>query len=140
MDAEQPGILAMGRLRTLPPRLPQLGLRHQGQVSGSWEQSRRGLSSAERGYGHEWRKTRERILQRDCGLCQACAARQLVTAGTEVDHKVNRATWRRLYGSMNGCEDDSNLQLLCKPCHAAKTRADAVEGQASASPVLGPIR
>lgn len=36
--------------------------------------------------------------------------------GTEIDHVHPRA--------LGGSEADSNLQLLCRTCHAAKTRKD----------------
>ncbi len=54
-----------------------------------------------------WRKIRQRILERDQYTCQACGA-----DGNTVDHIVPR--------SMNGTDDDYNLQCLCSRCNSAK--------------------
>ncbi len=66
-------------------------------------------NSAERGYGHRWRKLRERILNRD-PLCQAAGCDR---DATDVDHIVPR--------SRGGTDGDNNLQGLCHECHSAKT-------------------
>lgn len=46
-------------------------------------------------------------------LCRKCAERGRVTVATEIDHIVPL--------SEGGSNDRSNLQPLCKACHAAKT-------------------
>ncbi|WP_027817080.1 HNH endonuclease [Paraburkholderia bannensis] len=74
--------------------------------------SKRGNRHA-RGYGNAWVRLRERILARDCGLCQTCKSAGRVTIATEVDHIVPKAR--------GGTDDDSNLQSICHPCHASKT-------------------
>jgi 5-methylcytosine-specific restriction protein A len=66
-----------------------------------------------RGYGNAWVKRRERILLRDCGLCQPCKRAGHVTIATEVDHVVPKA--------QGGSDEDSNLQSICKACHKDKT-------------------
>ena len=55
----------------------------------------------------KWRKIRQRILQRDGYTCQTCGGE-----ANSVDHIVPR--------SMNGGDDDWNLQSLCTPCNSAK--------------------
>ena len=55
----------------------------------------------------QWRKIRQRILTRDCGICQACGM-----DGNTVDHIVPR--------SMGGTDHESNLQCLCNACNASK--------------------
>lgn len=73
-------------------------------------------SSAERGYGAEWRKARERVLRRDNFLCVACRAKGVFTPAAEVDHVIPKEE--------GGSDSDENLQALCRPCHADKTRAE----------------
>ena len=62
--------------------------------------------------GRAWQEARERIRHMR-PLCPACEARGRITAGRELDH--------RLPLFMGGTNDDSNLDLLCVPCHRAKT-------------------
>jgi len=76
------------------------------------------VSADDRGYNWAWRKRRKRILERDKYLCQVCLALGIVTPATQVDHIVNKAT--------GGTDDDDNLQSICDPCHATKTRAEAL--------------
>ena len=54
-----------------------------------------------------WRKIRQRIINRDRGLCQMCS-----NEGDSVDHIVPR--------SQGGTDDDDNLQLLCRSCNSSK--------------------
>jgi len=54
-----------------------------------------------------WRKIRKRILQRDGYTCQHCGGE-----ANSVDHIVPR--------SLNGGDDDWNLQSLCTPCNSSK--------------------
>jgi len=56
---------------------------------------------------------RKRIRERDNYCCQMCGRATPVGA---VDHKVALVN--------GGSNDDTNLQLLCDPCHEDKTRAD----------------
>lgn len=70
----------------------------------------------ERIRGRRWMAIRERIKQRDCGLCQECRRKGRIKAGTQVDHRVALTN--------DGTNDDDNLELLCGDCHDAKTNAD----------------
>ena len=64
-------------------------------------------------------RVKVRVFKRDGGKCQACTAPIEGKLTPEYDHKVALA---------NGGEHrETNLQLLCKPCHAAKTKADVAE-------------
>lgn len=83
-----------------------------------------GLSRHERGYGYEWTKRREQVLQRDGYLCQPCQRQGRPTPATEVDHITPKAE--------DGTDDYENLQAICKRCHAAKTKAET-----SKRPVIG---
>lgn len=103
------------RLTTLKPRLQQPQGRLQGE-SKRFSDPNRG-SRHERGYGTAWDKLRLVILERDCGLCQPCAALDRVTVGNIVDHKVPKA--------QGGSDDESNLQAICAACHKAKTQAES---------------
>ncbi|GHB30560.1 HNH endonuclease [Salinicola rhizosphaerae] len=90
---------------------------HADKATG-WTQRRRGQSG--RG-GRPWRRIRDRVLQRDKGLCQACLRAGRVTPATEVDHIVNLES--------GGTDDDSNLEAICSPCHKAKTAREAQGGR-----------
>lgn len=74
-------------------------------------------SRHERGYDSKWIKLRLTILRRDGYLCQCCRAQGVPTPAKEVDHITPKAK--------GGTDDPSNLQSLCRPCHAAKTADEA---------------
>lgn len=67
-------------------------------------------------------RDRERIRKRDCGLCQECKRQGRTSVAADVDHI--RPLWA------DGSDDDDNKELLCGPCHDAKT---AIEAQQRAS-------
>lgn len=69
-----------------------------------------------RGYGTAWDKLRAFILQRDKYLCQACLKQGRAKQGNHVDHITPKAK--------GGTDDAANLQVLCEPCHTAKTAAE----------------
>ena len=58
--------------------------------------------------------TRDRILARDCGLCQVCAQLGWVRLAHQVDHIRELAD--------GGTDDDANLQAICSACHRVKSR------------------
>jgi len=96
------------RLKCLKPRV------------GKEPQSR--LASADHKRQHKtgsttWRKIRERVLTRDCGMCVLCQESGRLTLAVEVDHRT--PAWA------GGTDDDGNLQSLCKPCHTDKTTIEA---------------
>lgn len=103
--------------------------KHAKQSSG-WVRSNGDQTSAQRGYGYDWQKRRERILLRDCGLCQIKGPACTFIAN-EVDHKVNKATARAQGWTSAQIDDDSNLQAACATCHKAKTGAERVGRGAS---------
>ncbi len=76
-----------------------------------------GRSRHERGYGTAWDKLRNVALQRDKWLCVACMAKDRITPAKEVDHIIRKAG--------GGTDDLDNLQSLCTPCHADKTRMES---------------
>lgn len=71
----------------------------------------------ERKRGSAGVKDRNRIKDRDCGLCQMCQAKGIVELGAIVDHRT--PLWA------GGSDEDRNKWLLCKPCHDAKTAHEA---------------
>lgn len=86
-------------------------------------------ASAPRAAGHQrqargrtWRVIRDRVLQRDCGLCQECRRNDRLRAACEVDHIL--PVWK------GGTDDDANLESLCHDCHAKKTAAEQRERSA----------
>lgn len=103
-------------------RPPSLRPKPKRPVS-NWALSSR-KSASERGYGAEWKKTRERIMKRDKRLCQPCLRAGRTTLATQVDHKKPK--------SQGGTDDDDNLEAICdqKPfrCHSRKTAKEAKLG------------
>ena len=87
---------------------------------GSFSDSRRG-TAAERGYGSAWAKLRNRIMLRDCGLCQVCARVDRVMAAQAVDHIIPK--------SQGGTDQECNLQAICRKCHDDKTAAESGRGR-----------
>lgn len=77
-----------------------------------WKSSK-SKTAAERGYGHAWKKLRDKIMRRDDHLCQNCLRAGIVTKAQEVDHILNKAN--------GGTDSPSNLEAICKPCHKEKT-------------------
>jgi 5-methylcytosine-specific restriction protein A len=66
--------------------------------------------------GRAGQRERARILAEE-PLCRKCLEQDITTASAEVDHIIPL--------SLGGREERSNKQALCKPCHAAKTAAEA---------------
>ena len=120
------------------------------QAEWEAEQRRRRGSAAQRGYGSQWRRIRERILGRD-PICRACGRALSVL----VDHKVPRWLWRhhddpeapppderaithiaRLLGrdlvdverqiEEDDPDDDANLSGMCRACHDRKSQMEQV--------------
>lgn len=60
---------------------------------------------------------RKRILARDQGLCQVCLRLGRIELAREVDHLLAKAE--------GGTDDESNLQAICRQCHAVKTAFEA---------------
>jgi len=75
--------------------------------------------TVERVRGSAGVRDRERIRARDCGLCQECKRRGKTALGAAVDHII--PLWK------GGSDEDDNKELLCVPCHDAKTAREAAE-------------
>lgn len=74
-------------------------------------------SKGKRRTGRAGARDRERIRQRDNGLCQECCEHGRLTLGTQVDHIVPL--------DEGGSDEDDNKRLLCDKCHAAKSSEEA---------------
>ena len=63
------------------------------------------------------------IRARDADCCQACIRRNDGHIGTysAIDHKVPKEE--------GGTDDDDNLEVICSPCHTAKTQREALRGR-----------
>ena len=57
-------------------------------TASSWQHR---ATACGRGYGTQWRKLRDFILRRDCGLCQVRVGKGRLTLVTEVDHIIPKA-------------------------------------------------
>ncbi len=90
--------------------------------AGTFADRKRGTRQ-QRGYGRDWELRRERVLERDCGLCQPCQRADRVTVGNIVDHTVPKAR--------GGSDDDDNLQTICPSCHTEKTNVEKRGGVAA---------
>lgn len=97
-------------LKTLRPRLQPISTKAVNdthQPKSRWGHGRG---------GRPWRRKRDEIFKRDLYTCQVC---KRIGGDLELDHIVNVAK--------GGSEDDSNLQTICKTCHAPKTHAESQE-------------
>lgn len=115
-----------GKLATLQARVPMLGGNVGVATTPGWQDSRR-ASRHERGYGADWDKRRVRILKRDQYLCRCldCKGGDIrVRPAHEVDHIVGKAEWQVEHGSLDGVDDDSNLQAINRDCHRKKTQGE----------------
>lgn len=83
---------------------------------GTFADPRRG-SANERGYGAAWRKLRDQIMRRDCGLCQPCKVAGRIIPATHVDHIVPKCE--------GGGDGENNLRAICAACHKAKTAQES---------------
>jgi 5-methylcytosine-specific restriction endonuclease McrA len=75
--------------------------------------------TVERKRGSAGVKDRARIKTRDCGLCQECMRNGKTVLGQDVDHIT--PLWA------GGSDEDRNKELLCVPCHEAKTAREAAD-------------
>lgn len=71
-------------------------------------------TSAQRGYGHRWRKASKAHLAAN-PLCVPCKEKGVCESATIVDHIVPHKGDEELFW------DESNWQSICKPCHDSKT-------------------
>lgn len=108
------------KLTTLKPRLLAISTTRV-QVLASHPQM------VERKRGGAGVRDRIKIKTRDCGLCQECRRKGLARPGYLVDHTI--PLWA------GGSDEDTNKQLLCKPCHDAKTAREAGERAGGGSKV-----
>ena len=81
-------------------------------------EQQRGSSTA-RGYGADWQRVREQVLQRDGYTCSLCREAGRVALAREVDHIVPLAD-----GGERLRLAPSNLRAVCPPCHQARHRQD----------------
>jgi len=102
----------MPKLQTLKPRLQAAGSRLPVLAPTRPD-------TVERVRGWRGVKDRDRIRERDCGLCQECLRQGRTSVGVAVDHKT--PLWN------HGSDDDSNKELLCQSCHDAKSAREAKE-------------
>jgi 5-methylcytosine-specific restriction protein A len=98
----------MAKLKSLRSPLQTLGASRLQSLTPAAVERKRGSAGV---------RDRNRIRQRDCGLCQQCQAAGKVALGVQVDHKV--PLWA------GGSDEDDNKWLLCDPCHDAKTAQEA---------------
>lgn len=129
----------MAKIATLQPRVSMAQGNVNVAASHAWQDNRR-ASRHVRGYGTEWDKRRKRILARDRYICQCseCKGGALrLRPATEVDHIISKAEWLANHGTLDGCDDESNLQAINDDCHRTKTAEDRRRVYAAAPPARG---
>lgn len=84
--------------------------------AGWYGNERENGTASQRGYGSEWRKLRQIVLDRDKHLCQYCLSKGIAKTGTHCDHIRPK--------SKGGTDALSNLQILCVDCHNHKTATE----------------
>ncbi|EEO29290.1 HNH endonuclease domain protein [Oxalobacter formigenes OXCC13] len=97
-------------MKSLKPQVAPAENKLSRIVPGSWRTSDQ--SAASRGYGHAWRKARERFLLAN-PLCAMCTAEGTVRQATVVDHKIPHRGDKALFW------DSSNWQSLCDKHHSS---------------------
>lgn len=93
-------------------------------MSGRWADSRRRSNRV--GSGWDEQAAARRILNRDGNRCQIRGPRCLSQA-TEADHIIPLS----ITGPAG--DHDGNKQAACRPCHQAKTQAEATAARAQHS-------
>lgn len=122
----------MGRLKSLPPRLPALPSR---------------LPSTRDTYGHSrteehwrgwynlkrWRELRMRVFVRDLFTCQAvgCGKIERDTSQLVGDHIREHRGDPALFW------DETNVQTLCKPCHDSLKQAEEASRRVGPGRLIG---
>jgi 5-methylcytosine-specific restriction protein A len=98
------------KLQTLKPRLQVASTAHIAVLTAKPD-------VIERKRGSAGVKDRNEIKARDHGLCQACKRKGKVSLGDVVDHIEPL--------HLGGSDEASNKELLCNPCHDAKSAREA---------------
>jgi 5-methylcytosine-specific restriction protein A len=96
------------KLRTLQPRLAVTPVATLRPLQVATVEPKRGSAGV---------KDRAAIKERDCGLCQECRRHGAARPGCKVDHRI--PLWD------GGSDTASNKQLMCDPCHEAKSKVEA---------------
>lgn len=99
------------KLTTLKSRLQTVGTRLSALPVAT--------GTVERKRGSAGVRDRNRIRARDHGLCQECKRQGRTSLGAAVDHI--RPLWA------GGSDEDTNKELLCQPCHDAKSAREAAQ-------------
>lgn len=99
----------MGRLKTLKGGLQTIAP----------TLARLGSFAIERKRGGAGVRDRNKIRERDCGLCQECKRNGFARTGAQVDHIT--PLWK------GGSDESGNKELLCCDCHDAKTKRETAE-------------
>ena len=97
----------------MPNAPPRIGAKRP--VRKAWE----GNSAHKRTTGRKLQRERDRLFRAD-PLCVECKKQGRTAIATIRDHKLALA--------FGGQDTADNTQGLCKPCHDAKSKAEAAEG------------
>jgi 5-methylcytosine-specific restriction protein A len=130
----------MTKLKTLPPRLRELGA--STPKSGGWLETRT-TSRHQRGYGAAWDRLRLVIMRRDAGLCQSCKRAGRMALGKICDHIVGKADWMAAHGNLDGCDAETNLEIICADCNRSKVAQESANARARSQgiePIHRPAR
>lgn len=67
-------------------------------------------------HSQEWRRCQAEYVKQAGGLCERCKEKGIIKAGVIVHHKIQLT--KDNIGDPGVCLNFSNLQLLCRNCHA----------------------
>lgn len=71
----------------------------------------------------QWARTRTAYRKARGGLCERCLAKGIIAPGDIVHHKIHLTPEN--IGDVSLSLDFSNLELLCRDCHAAEHKDDS---------------
>ncbi|MBS7837378.1 HNH endonuclease [Wohlfahrtiimonas chitiniclastica] len=109
----------MAKLKRLQSRLKVESGNRLTVSNGSWRDHKQ--SSAKRGYGYKWQKTRELFLKEN-PLCVYCERNGIITSANVVDHIEPHRGDQALFWDRN------NWQSLCSSCHSSIKQKEENKG------------
>ena len=83
--------------------------------------------------GSKWRRLREDVFERDGYLCQMCHPKGITTVVT-LHGKLHGICDHIIPLAQGGTDSKGNLQTICQPCDAEKSKQESVQGRVGSKP------